>query len=72
MAVYRACMDQFVGGIRPGEEAQVQQARVVQRVQASLERLGALGQVSHVVLPPSLHEVCQEAPEHSIRAHTMW
>jgi len=63
-------MDQFVGGIRPGEEAQVQQARVVQRVQASLERLGALGQVSHLVLPPSLHEVCQE--EHSIRAHTMW
>lgn len=50
-------MDQFVGGIRPGEDAQVQQAKVVQRVQSSLERLAALGQVAHTVLPPSLHEV---------------
>ena len=53
----RACMDHFVGGIRPGEEAQVQQAAVVQRVQTSLERLAALGQVAHVTLPPNLHEV---------------
>ena len=53
----RACMDQFIGGIRPGEEAQVQQAKVVQRVQTSLERLAALGQAAHAVLPPNLHEV---------------
>jgi hypothetical protein len=58
-------MDQFVGGIRPGEDAQVQQARVVQRVQSSLERLAALGQVAHTVLPPSLHEVRPV----SMRAH---
>ncbi len=50
-------MDQFIGGIRPGEEAQVQQAKVVQRVQTSLERLAALGQAAHAVLPPNLHEV---------------
>ena len=50
-------MDQFIGGIRPGEEAQVHQARVVQRVQSSLERLAALGQVAHGVLPPTVHEV---------------
>lgn len=54
-------MDQFIGGIRPGEEAQVQQARVVQRVQTSLERLAALGQDSHFVLPPSLTEVRSDA-----------
>ena len=53
----RACMDQFISGIRPGEEAQVQQAKVVQRVQMSLERLAELGQAAHVVLPPNLHEV---------------
>ena len=50
-------MDQFISGIRPGEEAQVQQAKVVQRVQMSLERLAELGQAAHVVLPPNLHEV---------------
>lgn len=53
----RACMDQFISGIRPGEEAQVQQAKVVQRVQMRLERLAELGQAAHVVLPPNLHEV---------------
>jgi len=57
VGVIRACIDQFIGGIRPGEEAQVQQARVVQRVQGSLERLAALGQDAHRVLPPSLNEV---------------
>ena len=57
VGVIRACIDQFIGGIRPGEEAQVQQARVVQRVQDSLERLAALGQDAHRVLPPSLNEV---------------
>ena len=50
-------MEQIVGGIQPGEEAQVQQAKVVQRIQANLERLAALGQLAHVVLPQSVHEV---------------
>ena len=54
VASIRASMDQFLGGIRPTEEAQVQQARVVQRVQTSLERLASHGQVAHRVLPPNV------------------
>ena len=54
VASIRASMDQFLGGIRPTEEAQVQQARLVQRVQTSLERLASHGQVAHRVLPPNV------------------
>ncbi len=56
-------MEQIVGGIRPGEEAQVQQAKVVQRIQANLERLAALGQLAHAVLPQSVHEVSTRVSE---------
>ena len=56
-------MEQIVGGIRPGEEAQVQQAKVVQRIQANLERLAALGQLAHAVLPQSVHEVSTPVSE---------